>query len=708
MNQQELLALQAFQDAENTINKLIDDTFKVHYLSEKGKIKLDKNGNEIYYKVDVSFNGLNDASKLMMRWNVVQLLGGYHENNKLITTASVKASVSIQINELIEFIVNKSISDINLITEDLIFDWLLGFVEPDKCLAYGSIVIRQVTINNLINLSKNRQAFFPIHVAIRRELLKIKVKEKFKKTYPDRNVKKWLRGKSFETASLETAMLLIDYSYKKLTSPEFYTSKAWYQTVKEFHKNGETYFGLLRFGRQKISWKLMTQFYETGVIPDTVEYYRNPKVTIQTPPRELFIRFMSSWFNKTKELTNNCENKIDTIEKFHSVVNGWDGQKIKQITEEVNDNAIVIFSTLTGYRVSELESLSSSSLDKKSGVYYLTSNVRKNRAGMPVKRSSADAVAVALDACLSLSMLDKTKPLEINGELKYPHLLKEFSHHIWLIEPNKTAYDLKRDFSTLGSGAIRKAMKNVHEQALSTLPVDLRAEFEALEELVTPHAFRHAFVDFLLRRFDGDVISAVRRCFAHSSTDVLNFVINYYRNKVPKSVQQKAEKNYTIDLIKRMHSDYSKTHFSGNAVDYIRRELDKFQYQTIDEFDEQVEEWVSNKLVRLAPHSYGFCILFKERIALAKCRDTKADILKSQNGESEYCVGCPNLAVHIESHIDALRLIQNIHQAIIDDSNNPENILSLFKKAKESDIRFSETKVKAIDSLLSHPLEVKA
>lgn len=699
----ELVESDSYQNSVNR-NLLTDSVFKVSR----------KDGDGGDRKVDVGFEGLDDLSKIILRHSVIQVLGGYYENRELRGTQYDVQALRNFLNSLLSFIKLNNIVDIRSVTSGFLYEWLSSLVKAEDLPSYKTVRSLATTLNKFIDNSRLGHSVFPVNERIDSRKLEELLINQIRLVRPKINIYEWLEGGTFDTASLETALVMLNYSLQELNSPRFHVLKAWFETVRNFSAHREACFGLytIHISNKREAFTnppcASTRFFfENKCIPAFEDLHFSARAEGKRGINHNTIDFLKQWY----ELAATFSNEINSEEKFHSVVNGWTSGVIGDLSKYFIKCSMTIISILNGYRVSELQSLKATPIDRKSGILYLTSNIQKTHMGLPVKRSTSDAVAIAVGACLDLSFIDKTQPINVEGKEIHLSLFAETSNYSLIVNyehylKRVTMQNSKLVFRTIEKPAtVNRWIKDVYSSALAELPEELTKEFDDLDEVITAHAFRHTFVDFLLRRFDGDVIPAIRHCFAHSSSDPLNYVINYLRTKVTPSVQKTAERAYTHELIMRIAGDHSSSQFSGHAVEYIRRELDKFQYASIEELDEMVHEWVFNDTVRLVPHSYGYCILFKERQNLARCKDTKLDVRNSENGESKLCIGCPNLAVHIQSHFEVLEQLRNVHLALIEDSKNPNNILSFFRKAKESEIQLSDKKVRVINDLL-HSAEV--
>lgn len=685
----------------NLKNRFKDDVFYVR----------DQKDFEVFNEIDVSFSetSLNDLSKVIMRFNIVGYFGGYYKNNELRSPKKGSyTKLKDFLSKFIPYLYKLGITAIEDITKKNLLDFVDYLLSPassqriEGVRSFGSLKFYFVELNKFIGLAKMGDAIFPVTEKIDYEVIQKIAVNYVKKNFPDINIYDWIEGGTLDTVSLQTAMLMLNYSLKELDSDCFKILKSYFRTTRSFIESGEL--GIVGFitassGGVPGSTKY---FFENACIPrpnDLDKQNRHKSDNVKN------MKFLKDWFENSQEEFKDSF----SIKKFHSIVNGWTLTQVNALVLHYSQCALTCISILTGYRVSELSSLKASNVSEKKGdVLYLVSNVEKTHSGLPISRSTSDAVSIAVEACLSLGHVDKTK-VYIDGDKKLQLSLFAMTTSFGFTKEKKFIFKFV-DFKNASSLSVEKPTLNswlraVYDKSISELPEQTQKEFVELDEKITAHAFRHAFVDFLLRRFDGDLIPAIRRCFAHSTSDPLNYVVNYIRTKVSKQVQKTAERAYTHELIMRIAGDHNCSQFSGQAVEYVRKQIEKFNYVTIDELDELVHEWVFTDMVRLVPHSYGFCMLFSERENIARCKDTKVDVRNAENGESKLCIGCPNLGVEIKSHFEMLEQLRTVHQTILKASKSKDNILNLFVNPRKDSIQLSERMVTAIDSLLQ--VEIK-
>ena len=105
----------------------------------------------------------------------------------------------------------------------------------------------------------------------------------------------------------------------------------------------------------------------------------------------------------------------------------------------------------------------------------------------------------------------------------------------------------------------------------------LKTEGEHLREIcdhINPHGFRHTWVEFALRRFDGNIMPLIMDRLAHTGQHTLTFTPAYTDNKISMSEYKKLGKEWMVEIVKR-YVDEPDVHAVFGAVgDKIRNLVD--------------------------------------------------------------------------------------------------------------------------------------
>lgn len=697
-------------------NRLIDDEIIVN----------DTDGKYLA-TFDLSFKTtqLTTESKIILRHAIIVAIGGYQVGNEIKSkNRTVVKQMVLFLNKLNPYLVKNSIRYfLNEFKFDQYYDFLYYVLSTPTC-NDNSLVYSLATLHNCFNsvlhsfskLAAIGEISWGTTQTIPKSELQVIGCKYIKEHHPELDLLDWQYGGSLETVSLSTAALMLNYCLEQLESLE--------------HKMLTSYFDVCRESDDK-NWYLkkgvsLTTFHHLIVRYKTfdLDLMGNIRLNIKSHFSKITLPNTRLWYEKTKE-------KYDddlSIEQFIDLISDFSKGKIVELSGKFHKCSLAVISILTGIRVHELVNMkANNAIDNKNGLIYLVTRIDKTHQGLPVKRTTGDAVSMAVDSLLDISYIDKTQKvtftkkgqkiegyysLFVNATVMSCAQLQDHSkaikrlHAAWL-EPATSSSKSHGSRNT----KLNNWMRWVFDQTLEALNPELRKEVLELNERITIHAFRHCFVDFLLRRFDGDVVRAIRRCFAHSSKDPFNYVQNYIRNKVTPQAQKTAERAYTQELIKKIAGDVNHSEFSGASVEYVRKKLGKIQWATVDELDEFIYNWVSSDdegLIRIIPHSYGFCILFKGREHLAKCLDNVSGVPKTERGESKMCPGCSNFVVKADSHLSTLTQLQMVHQNILAESKNPKNLIALLGSSKNRSYHESSRIIKSIDVLTRQFKEMEA
>ncbi len=671
--------------------------------------------------VDISLSKtqLSEPSKLMVRYALLQAIG--HDNGIIVPNSNTRKYLSSW-SLFCQFLATKGVVDVH---KEFDFDQVVAFAKflVDERQQNGLPIYALDTIqkklalpNQFAALALSGLCVWPTTQQLDRLQAKTFLKKYVAKAYPEIDVHNWSRGGSRETVTLPTAMLMLNYSLEQLSSLEHRVLCAYFTVCRN---NAQFDWWVRRGGVLSIMANTLLKYSETEN-----EAFQCPNNTLG------YIRgYNRHQFNKQKgyldqwlELVNEELDTPLTMKALSRVavrVMATPGMITTQV-EHYRNCALGVLCILTGYRVHEIINMKGTVMKKKHGIVYLTTRIDKTHQGLKVTRATGDAVAVAVDSLLEMSYIDKSQPivwLDENGTEQQDYCSLLFTGVSRPVkenagQPHANGYLHVRNLwlgyrsreiihqSDYMKGAVNSWMIKLYDATLQSLPKALRAEIEALNENITVHAFRHCFVDFLLRRFDGELHTFVKRCFAHSSKDVLNYIENYVRNKTSAQVQQAAERRYCEEMIVKIASDKNYAQFSGPVVAYIHSRLDEMHWTTMEELDDLVHEWVEEDLVHLVPHKFGYCMVFKQRAQLAKCRDEKG-VPKVTRGASDLCLGqaCGNLFIKWDSHSDTLDWLKLTHSAIVKECNDPDNLRALLHGNFGRLLKESTRMIQTIDAL---------
>ncbi len=682
----------------NLLSTAPAETYHKYWLSEdtwKVKWKYGSRGEtKSYSEYDVSFSKtrLNTESKVILRDFLMRF--AWKINDKGIHFKIV----SNETNNLISYIESKKNTDFSTWYEnDALWQDFAKFL-IHKGMAFSTI---ELSLSRLSTIGKKIVGEHPFKGGVQVRSQRIKWVEQYVTDNAQElgidDVVLWLKGGSYETVTPTTSLLMLGHAIEIIRSEKSKLLQAFCLACRKLNRR--------IFSNADVYDKTLLEILKNGEKPSTEgKKYRS----------QISIDKATTWHEEYKALANAPEL---TFSQFCTIANQYVDEIYthKNLSIELDllySAAQQILLTTCGYRVHEFQNLKADGLSNENGIFHLTTGIDKTHKGLPVKRAEGDIIVETVDIFLNCSFIDKTKEYDIGSDDKvvYPLLAETFKGQGWFNE-NQAEKVLKKYLNpteesrsnalSLAYNVIDTRLKTIFNHMIDSFNnEDLKQELLAQNEPLTCHGFRHAWADFLLRRFSGDLLAVLRRKFGHSVSNVMKFTESYIRNKIPAHYKKNLERAYTEELVYQMHSNPD--NFSGNVVTYIHKEIENFSYATEEELKELIHEWAGNELMRLVPHSFGFCILFDERIQRAACIDHKDKVLEKERGGTEVCIGkgCGNFGVQHDINDGVLQGIKVVHQNIVDKAQQPTLWGSILANHQTGKVKLSESMVTTIERLL--------
>ena len=303
------------------------------------------------------------------------------------------------------------------------------------------------------------------------------------------------------------------------------------------------------------------------------------------------------------------------------------GTELTNHSSLLHGAALVIFFFFSGARRSEIVSIQNDDLIKQSdGTYRFKSEIKKTNHGIVTVRDIAGLAAEAYDVLESVNL-----------------------------NPDSNERD-NIFFQTTFCWA-RTAPRTLKHGAYNSVPIRLQQfatyveqkygdEF-AYSHKITPHQFRHTFAEFALRRFDGNVVEAIRDHFRHEYGSYMTH--RYTRRKFIEGME-KQESYVLSDLLKtdsRIVRDYigeiitraaNGEQLYGAIGRWIADRVKDIEFldpatlnQIIDEFEGDIH-----------PHEYGICMIRKESKMQAQCFDKESGTANTSEARWSLCGNCVN------------------------------------------------------------------
>lgn len=413
----------------------------------------------------------------------------------------------------------------------------------------------------------------------------------------------WSRGGSYGSIPMTCASLMLAEAITLIESDEAAIAVAFFTQWREFKNNVQHWFGK----RDRLA--LFRRIESPGYIPS---------------------RWERDWAPSAMAFGT----AADAVTKFRFERLPWNSPgELADFCKELTAAVIVIIALLSGFRISEIESMKINDYyQEPDGSWWFISENRKTEAGFAHPRSLH---GLAADAA---NLMKKLTPINVS-EVNLPLI-----HRSWRLE----AFAIARGWfakDTLEGwladvGYERDTMRAWFKKFYKEKVVEKYPEAAELLNDATPHQARHTFAEFALRRFDGNVLEKIREHFrhAHGSTHTQR----YGREKLSESVRMSMEKDYAKEVVGRIALGQLDDRFYGPAAKRIEKEMSSISVVTGDEFDEQVKA-IADSILRFTAFEWGFCVLRSGEQHIAKCHDPKTGTPNvDQRSSPGVCIGCPH------------------------------------------------------------------
>jgi len=403
----------------------------------------------------------------------------------------------------------------------------------------------------------------------------------------------WLAEGSYGSVPLPIAMTYIDEAIEIIRSP----NKRWYEFLTLFFREN-----------QPVSSTFLYQ-----IVRASNRKWELPAARQKTQLMKKFIAEAKVFF------------EIEPDKQLHEFP-FTDGYDIENFSCLLHAAALIIFFSVTGARRSEIHSIQDDDLIKgNDGKYKFKSDIKKTNHSISTVRHIAGLAAEAYDAIKSVKLFPESDQINIFIQTTFK----------WNNAKEKTIY----------------------HGSYQNIPIRLKLFAEYIEkkygeefsysEDISPHQFRHTFAEFALRRFDGNVFSAIRDHFRHNYG---SFMTNHYiRRKIYEGLESEdinelsdllkggstVVRDYIKELIKRTADGEKMFGATGQWIMERVRNIKFLNPQTI-------EEIINDFDGELHPHEYGICLVRKETKMQAKCFDKSTGTAKTEEARWNLCGNCAN------------------------------------------------------------------
>jgi len=407
----------------------------------------------------------------------------------------------------------------------------------------------------------------------------------------------WLDGGTWGRVPLEVAMLLLQHCISIIRSPETILLLTMYEVSREC-ENAPYPASMANVLSDHLSFRV-----KNGAFKHELQPHFRINIHINHP------KLLSALDMKLKEFSSEGVELKDW--PFLS-----QGEYVSHF-KRVYTASFVIFLTITGARWSELIQLSANSIVKEpDGKYVFISGIEKTNHGIETVRDITGLAAEATDILLAMSTSDKVKGGDslFTGQMVFSN--KEFEPRTW---------------SLVGSHTTTKNnLNSLFSEFLSAYPL-----FEEIHSNISPHQFRHSFAEFALRRFDGNVIAAIRDHFRHS---IGSYMTRRYtdRKVIEKDFPVNLNREYIGEIIMRYIEDKEVLH--GPVGKFIRQRINEIDIASPQDVQDLIDEFEDDLVV----HEYGICLIRHKTKALSKCWNPKTATPETTNSNFRLCSGCAN------------------------------------------------------------------
>ena len=389
--------------------------------------------------------------------------------------------------------------------------------------------------------------------------------------------------------------------------------------------------------------------YKYEIVSTFFEFSRSNKATIPKKRFNIFplnnditdpkFHFRNELYNKLNKITTPEDIDISTL-----TATGF-----SELCDEVREASLVIFLCLTGVRKSEFLSIKAGDHKKnKRGDWVFDSDIDKTQYGIAETRVMSGLVAEACDALINMSYHDKIK-----------HKLPLFCHS----DGQMYTFEIPQgdhEYHGWTSSGLNKRLSAIYNKTVAKHGESLRAECPK----ISPHMFRHSFAEFAIRRFDGNVLEALRQHYRHAAGSY--FTMRYAGQKLRPEVEEQIEKDYLYEMIKR----YTEAGFDDTFVGKTALKIKKLVGNNVEVVSpKEMHHLIANAtdlVASFTPHDYGFCVLWYDQMHLAKCINPKTGLPEIKGGHFTICPGCPNNLIEKVSHKESIIHKVLSHQSFLD------------------------------------------
>ncbi|WP_413284044.1 hypothetical protein [Vibrio sp. MA40-2] len=324
----------------------------------------------------------------------------------------------------------------------------------------------------------------------------------------------------------------------------------------------------------------------------------------------------------------------------------------KYLTRDVRCAVLVIMLCLSGARSwSEIGLLTFNDVaEETEGITRYSTPISKTDHGKKTPRYSTNLISRAASILESCMVGPDFGPVSKDAAV--------FSRRLGNFHPGRG------DYKPMAGRALARVLELGYEEFVVKYP-ELTEDYQ----VVSAHQFRHAWAEFLIRRFDGNVQEVIRRQFLHSLGSFMTS--RYTFAKLEPEVRDKLVSNYLKEVLYDIAHEYMsnkdrkdiENEFQGKAIRLFQKTL-KTQVFSI----EDIESWVereAKQIVQIQGMEYGWCILKASTAEHAQCYDEVSNVAIIGSAKFDDCSGCVHSAVKKSNHLAGIKRQAISHQSTI-------------------------------------------
>lgn len=426
----------------------------------------------------------------------------------------------------------------------------------------------------------------------------------------DLNVAEWVNGGSFDIVPFEVSLAVLTYCIEQLRSTELYYLLAWNELIRLHHTQGtlaaeNTYISFIKgFGEERPSSAKVVQRIDQEYFQCLQQYFPDANTIAELPLQKIPFALGEA---------------LDWNKFYRSA-------------------CFLAFIILTGVRKSEAQDMRSDAIkrDGKNFVYYTP--LHKTNDGVETGRPiGTGLIATIVDVMSKL------------GYAEYSDISRPLFFDLCHLS-TKSQRVATVSFSTEKRNH-DKHISDFYDHFLN----DHGPEMEQICPKVTAHAFRHAWAEFTMRRFDGYIIPLIADHFRHAPGQFMNFTPAYTAAKLTADEYREIGNRYIFDIIDRYIVGAEDLY--GAMGRFIKNMVDeKVEFIDIHDRDERarlikdIQQAAGRREVNV--DSKGICLVDLDTPEQANCTDAYG-VPKTDEATADMCTACPmhcKTSSHVEEH----------------------------------------------------------